>query len=116
MVILPHPYFPYFFSIFAQPLFGSFFAQRHAPDDTSLAMSEQPVAPRGRSRRPSSAGRVSERRQLHFSADDFKAMVAKEVETVERELVDGPSSSLLALEDARKEMDDMAMKAQVCAL
>lgn len=53
------------------------------------------------------------RRRLQLSSADVQAMVEKEAEKVARELAGEPSLSLLALADARKEMDDIAMKAQV---
>lgn len=87
--------------------------QRHATDKATLAISAQQHNARGRSRRPSSAGRVSEEGLLQLSSDDIQAMVTQEAEAVARELAGEPSLSLLALADARKEMDDIAMRAQV---
>lgn len=40
-------------------------------------------------------------------------MVEKEVETVSRELAEEPSLALLDLTEARSDMDEMAMRAQV---
>lgn len=51
---------------------------------------------------------------LQLSSQDIQAMLEEEMVIVVRELADEPSPSLLALADARKEMDDMAMRAQVC--
>lgn len=51
-----------------------------------------------------------------LSSDEIQRMVEQEAERVARELAEEPSSSLLALSDARRQMDDMAMKAQVTAL
>lgn len=73
---------------------------------------------RGRSRRPSSSGvdRVGEEHghvRQDLSTDEIQKLVEQEAERVARELAEEPSSSLLALSDARREMDDMAMKAQV---
>lgn len=48
-----------------------------------------------------------------LSSDEIQKLVEQEAERVARELAEEPSSSLLALSDARREMDDMAMKAQV---
>lgn len=67
--------------------------------------------PERRSGRPSGL-----QRRLQLSASDVHAMVEKEAESVARELAREPSLSLLALADARKEMDDIAMKAQVRTL
>lgn len=69
---------------------------------------------RGKSRaRP--AGRIREQVQVrvNLSSEEIEAMVEQEAERVARELAEEPSSSLLALHDARREMDDIAMRAQV---
>lgn len=91
-------------------------SQRDMPEEMSLSIMERPRNERGRSRRSSSAGRRSSggQRRLQLSSSDVQAMVEQEAESVARELASEPSLSLLALADARKEMDDIAMKAQVC--
>lgn len=71
---------------------------------------EQTRTDRGRSRR-----RGNGREQLQLSTSEVRLMVEREAETVARELAGAPTASLLALVDARKEMDDVAMKAQVRA-
>lgn len=90
-------------------------SQRDTPEKLTLSIKEQPRNERGRSRRSSSAGRRSSggQRRLQLSSSDVQAMVEQEAESVARELAGEPSLSLLALADARKEMDDIAMKAQV---
>ena len=90
-------------------------SQKDAPENVSLSITERPRKERGRSRRSSSAGRRngSGRGQLQLSSSDVQVMVEQEAESVARELAGEPSLSLLALADARKEMDDIAMKAQV---
>lgn len=50
---------------------------------------------------------------MHLSPEQVQAMVDEEVETVTRELAGDPSSALLVLTDTRRDMDEMAMKAQV---
>eukprot|EP00752_Nemacystus_decipiens_P009407 g8410.t1 len=89
-------------------------SQRGAAENEPLTIMELPRNERGRSRRSSSAGRRSGggQRRLQLSSSDVQAMVEQEAESVARELAGEPSSSLLALADARKEMDDIAMKAQ----
>lgn len=88
-------------------------SQRDTPERVSLSIMERPRE-RGRSRHSSSAGRRSDGRgQLQLSSSDVHVMVEQEAESVARELAGEPSLSLLALADARKEMDDIAMKAQV---
>lgn len=81
----------------------------------SVSIMERAHNERGRSRRSSSASRRSGggQRCLQLSSSDVQAMVEQEAESVARELAGEPSLSLLALADARKEMDDIAMKAQV---
>lgn len=92
-------------------------SQRDTPEKGSLSIMERPRKERGRSRRSSSAGRRNGGRgQLQLSSSDVQVMVEQEAESVARELAGEPSLSLLALADARKEMDDIAMKAQVCWL
>ena len=88
--------------------------QRDTADTTDLIM-ERPRDERGRSRRSSSTGRHNSGRQrrLQLTSSDVQVMVEQEAESVARELAGEPSLSLLALADARKEMDDVAMKAQV---
>lgn len=90
-------------------------SQRDPTENEPLAITERPRSERGRSRRSSSAGRRSSggQRRLQLSSSDVQAMVEQEAESVARELAGEPSLSLLALADARKEMDDIAMKAQV---
>lgn len=90
-------------------------SQRDTTENASLSIMERPRNERGRSRRSSSAGRRSSggQRRLQLSSSDVQAMVEQEAESVARELAGEPSVSLLALADARKEMDDIAMKAQV---
>ena len=64
-------------------------------------------------------GRVGEEHahvRQDLSSDEIHKLVEQEAERVARELAEEPSSSLLALSDARREMDDMAMKAQVTTL
>lgn len=113
--------------------------QKPALENASQATTELPQnAGRGRSRRPSSAsaaGRDSEDRRVsdgrarvnedrvyaqhaqharqELSSDEIQKLVEQEAERVARELAEEPSSSLLALSEARREMDDMAIKAQV---
>eukprot|EP00903_Cladosiphon_okamuranus_P011049 g10434.t1 len=88
--------------------------QRDTADTTELRIMDRPRNERGRSRRSSSACRRSSggQRRLQLSSSDVQAMVEHEAESVARELAGEPSLSLLALADARKEMDDIAMKAQ----
>lgn len=90
-------------------------SQRDMADTPELRIMERPRNERGRSRRSSSACRRSSggQRRLQLSSSDVQAMVEQEAESVARELAGEPSLSLLALADARKEMDDIAMKAQV---
>ena len=109
--------------------------QKPALENASQATMEHPQnAGRGRSRRPSSAlavdrdsedrrvsddrvrvneDRVHVRARQELSSDEIQKLVEQEAERVARELAEEPSSSLLALSDARREMDDMAIKAQV---
>lgn len=56
---------------------------------------------------------MSEQRPPKLSSQEIQAMLDEEVETVVRELTREPSPSLLALSDARQDMDDAAMRAQV---
>ncbi|CAM9609020.1 unnamed protein product [Ectocarpus sp. 4 AP-2014] len=81
--------------------------QKGKPESASSSMMEQTRTDRGRSRR-----RGNCREQLQLSTSEVRLMVEKEAETVARELAGAPTASLLALVDARKEMDDVAMKAQ----
>lgn len=89
--------------------------QRDTPEKVSLSIMERPRNnDRGRSRRSSSSGRHSGGRgRVQMSSSEVQGMVEQEAESVARELAGEPSLSLLALADARKEMDDIAMKAQV---
>ncbi|CAM9563646.1 unnamed protein product [Ectocarpus fasciculatus] len=82
-------------------------SQKGKPESTSSSMIEQTRTDRGRSRR-----RGNGREQLQLSSSEVRLMVEKEAETVARELAGAPTASLLALVDARREMDDVAMKAQ----
>lgn len=80
-------------------------------------MKEQPRTERGRSRHSSSAGRKNGGAgRLQLSTSDVQTMVDQEARSVASELAGEPPVSLLALTVARKEMDDMAMKAQVHTL
>ncbi|CAM9141858.1 unnamed protein product [Ectocarpus sp. 6 AP-2014] len=81
--------------------------QKGKPESASSSVMEQTRTDRGRSRR-----RGNGREQLQLSTSEVRLMVEKEAETVARELASAPTASLLALVDARKEMDDVAMKAQ----
>ncbi|CAM9849575.1 unnamed protein product [Ectocarpus sp. 13 AM-2016] len=81
--------------------------QKGKPENASTSMMEQTRTDRGRSRR-----RGNCREQLQLSTSEVRLMVEKEAETVARELAGAPTAALLALVDARKEMDDVAMKAQ----
>lgn len=69
---------------------------------------EQTRTDTGRSRR-----RGGGREPLQLTSSEVRLMVEKEAETVARELAGAPTASLLALVGARKDMDDVAMKAQV---
>lgn len=87
--------------------------QRRTPERGSLTI-DAPQNCGGPSRRSPSTGRVGEKGALQLSSQDIQAMLEEEMVIVVRELADKPSPSLLALSDARQEMDDMAMRAQVC--
>lgn len=102
---------------------GNVSRQKDTVDKASQAMIEQPRQGRERaksptksptkSRAPSSAGRGAKQRPLKLSPGDLKAMVEKEARVVARELGERPSPALIALNDARRDMDDMATRAQV---
>ncbi|CAM9986890.1 unnamed protein product [Scytosiphon promiscuus] len=88
-------------------------SQRDDPENASLSIIQGPRTERGRSRRSLSAGRRNcGRGRLQLSSSEVQVMVEQEAESVARELAAEPSMSLIALADARKEMDEIAMKAQ----
>ncbi|CAM9169030.1 unnamed protein product [Ectocarpus sp. 4 AP-2014] len=82
-------------------------SQKFKPEITSSSMMEQTRTDTGRSRR-----RGGGREPLQLTSSEVRLMVEQEAVTVARELAGAPTASLLALVDARKDMDDVAMKAQ----
>ncbi|CAM9470002.1 unnamed protein product [Sphacelaria rigidula] len=79
--------------------------QRHTPPQTS------PGERTGSDGAPPVSFKNHER--VRLSSQDIQVMVEKEVETVSRELAEEPSLALLDLTEARSDMDEMAMRAQV---
>ncbi|CBJ32574.1 conserved unknown protein [Ectocarpus siliculosus] len=82
-------------------------SRRAKPEITPSSMMEQTRNDTGRSRR-----RGGGREPLQLTSSEVRLMVEKEAVTVARELAGAPTASLLALVDARKDMDDVSMKAQ----
>ncbi|CAM9090622.1 unnamed protein product, partial [Ectocarpus sp. 6 AP-2014] len=82
-------------------------SQRAKPEITPSSMMEQTRNDTGLSRR-----RGGGREPLQLTSSEVRLMVEKEAVTVARELAGAPTASLLALVDARKDMDDVALKAQ----
>ncbi|CAM9835096.1 unnamed protein product [Ectocarpus sp. 12 AP-2014] len=82
-------------------------SQKGKLETTSSSMMEQTRTDTRRSRR-----RGGGREPLLLTSSEVRLMVEKEAETVARELTSAPTASLLALVDARKDMDDVAKKAK----
>ncbi|CAM9837260.1 unnamed protein product [Ectocarpus sp. 13 AM-2016] len=82
-------------------------SQKGKLEITSSSVMEKTRTDTRRSRR-----RGGGRKPLQLTSSEVRLMVEKEAETVARELTGAPTASLLALVDARKDMDDVVKNAQ----